>query len=106
MAPRHRRGARRDQAYTEIDMQKASLEELRGKISTGEYSVDSGTLAADILSKFSLIGRVRDLLVDDEEGAAGDAGRTAQPRGRRGSQPGPSESLRRATNAFAKNTRR
>jgi hypothetical protein len=68
-------------------MPKSSLEELRGKISTGEYAIDSGMLAADILSKFALIGRVRRLLVSDEEGSE---------------HPGPSESLRRATSAYGK----
>jgi hypothetical protein len=84
-------------------MRKASLEELRGQISSGEYGVDSRKVAADILSKFALIGRVRKLLVgDEEEGAAG----RAPARPRRRSRPGPSESLRRATNAFRKNSPR
>ena len=57
-------------------MPHASLEELRGKISTGEYAIDSGKLAADILSKFALIRRVRRLLTSDEQaGAATDAAR-------------------------------
>ena len=84
-------------------MRKASLEELRGQISSGEYGVDSGKLAADMLSKFALIGRVRQLLVgDDEDSAASRAPALA----RRRSRPGPSESLRRATNAFRKNSPR
>jgi hypothetical protein len=88
-------------------MRKASVEELRGRISAGEYPVDSRKVAADILSKFALIGRVRRLLIsEDEEGTADDAGRGTQARGRRRSRPGPSESLRRATNAFRKDSPR
>jgi hypothetical protein len=83
-------------------MRKASLEELRGQISAGDYGIDSGEVAADILSKFSLIGRVRRLLVDDEDEGAGDARRGSETRRRRGDRPGPSESLRRATNAYRK----
>ena len=70
-------------------MPKTSLEELRGRISAGEYAIDSGTLAGDILSKFALIGRVRRLLVGDDDEA------TAAPE--------PTESLRRATTAFGRN---
>jgi hypothetical protein len=77
MPARHRRGPGRSAAYTEIDMPHASVEELRGKISTGEYAIDSGKLAADILSKFALIRRVRRRLTSDEEaGAATEARRT------------------------------
>jgi hypothetical protein len=52
-------------------MPKSSLEELRGQISAGEYAIDSGALAGDILSKFALIRRVGRLLMSEE--AAGDA---------------------------------
>jgi hypothetical protein len=57
-------------------MPTTSLEELRGKISAGEYAIDSGKLAADILSKFALIRRVRRGLVDDDAlGLATEPGR-------------------------------
>jgi hypothetical protein len=81
-------------------MRKASLEELRGQISAGDYGIDSGKVAADILRKFSLIGRVRQLLVDEEDEGAEDDRRGSEIRPRRGGRPGPSESLRRATNAY------
>lgn len=65
-------------------MATSSLEELRGRIAAGEYAVDSGELARDILSKFALIRRVRRrLLGDADEGAVGEAGGGAQRRDRR-----------------------
>jgi hypothetical protein len=69
-------------------MPKASLEELKGRIAAGEYAIDSGKLAGAIFSKFELIRRVRrGLMGEDEEGAAGEAGRGPQPRGRRRARP-------------------
>ena len=75
-----------------MTMRKASLQELRGRISAGKYKVDSSDLAADILSKFALVGRVKKLLVSED--------RDTTP------HPGPSESLRRATSAFGKKSPR
>ncbi len=71
-------------------MPKSSLEELRGQIAAGAYAIDSGVVAGDILSKFALIRRVgRMLMREDQEGAAGEAGRGAQARNRR-TRPAPS----------------
>jgi Anti-sigma-28 factor, FlgM len=67
-------------------MSAFSTEELRGQIAAGQYTVDADTLAEAILSKFATIRRVRRTLTE-EEGSAGEAGRAAQPRARRGSRP-------------------
>ena len=65
-----------------------SPEELRGQIAAGRYPIDSGALAEDILSKFATIRRVRRVMMgEDEEASAGEAGRAAQSRARRGSRP-------------------
>jgi hypothetical protein len=55
-----------------------SLDTLRGRISAGEYAVDSGAVASEIITKFALVRRVtRQLIREDDHG---DAGETA-PRG-------------------------
>ena len=64
-----------------------SPEELRGRIAAGQYAVDSSALAADMLSKFATIRRVRRTLMSEE--GEGEAGRAAQSRTRRGSRPAP-----------------
>ena len=66
-------------------MPKQSLEELKGQIAAGEYTVESVQLAGTILSTVGLIRRVKRTLVA-EETAEGDAGRGRQPRTRRGSR--------------------
>lgn len=67
---------------------KSSLHELRGMVAAGQYAIDSRELAGDMLSKFALVRRVgRDLLGEDDEGAAGDVGRAPQASRRRGAQP-------------------
>jgi hypothetical protein len=65
-------------------MPKSSLEELRARISAGSYTVDSGRLAGDILSKFALIRRVRREMIGEGNGVPGDArrGRNASDRRR------------------------
>ncbi len=68
-------------AYTRIAMPKSSLEELRGQISAGDYVVDSGKVAGEMLSTFTLIRRVRRLLIGDSETAM--SARIARARGRR-----------------------
>jgi hypothetical protein len=66
-------------------MPNSSLEELRGKISAGRYEVDSGRLAWELISKFTLIRRVRRLLIGEDEAPM--AGRIARARSRRWSRP-------------------
>ena len=85
-------------------MPKASLEELRGRISTGEYSVESGELARDMLSKFALIRRVRLLLMsEDENGADADAGADPRARARRRTRPAGTRPARTAPDGLRKN---
>ena len=69
-------------------MPKFALEELRGKISAGEYAVDSRTLAADMISKFALIRRVRRMLTSDGAPSAERAPRTRK-RGAKREAPAP-----------------
>jgi hypothetical protein len=67
-------------------MPKASLDELRGRVSAGEYDVDAGALAGDMLSKFELIRRVRRMLMSGDE--PGDPGVVARVRERRRDRAG------------------
>lgn len=69
-------------------MPKASLEELKGQIAAGQYAIDPGILAGDILSKLALIRRVRRMLLgEDEQGASPEDDRAGTPRRRRRSTP-------------------
>jgi hypothetical protein len=73
-------------------MAKSSLAELRGQIAAGEYAIDSGELAGDILSKFAVIRRVGRWLMSEDEAAA-EPGRAAAPRSR-GTRAAPSQPRR------------
>jgi len=73
----------------ERGMTKSSLDELRGRIAAGEYAVDSGALAGDILSKFEVIRRVGRWLMEADEADA-DRALAAEPRDRRGARRPPS----------------
>jgi hypothetical protein len=66
-------------------MPTSSFKELKRRVCGGEYAVDSGELADDILSKFALIRRVRRSVISEEEAAAAEAEarRGAKARGRR-----------------------
>jgi hypothetical protein len=65
-------------------MPTSSFSELKRRVSAGEYAVDSGELADDILSKFALIRRVRRSVISEEAAAAeAEARRGAKARGRR-----------------------
>jgi hypothetical protein len=76
-------------------MPKSSLEELRVQIAAGEYAIESGALAGDILAKFEVIRRVgRRLRSEDAEAATTDARGAASPRRSRGPQPAPSRPRR------------
>jgi hypothetical protein len=69
----------------ERGMPKASLEELKGQIAAGQYAIDPGILAGDILSKVALIRRVRRMLTGEDEQGAGPEARGAPPPRQRGS---------------------
>lgn len=72
----------------ECGMPKASLEELKGQIAAGQYAIDPGILAGDILSKVSLVRRVRRLVMgEDERGAETETERGSQAPRQRGSMP-------------------
>jgi hypothetical protein len=68
----------------ERGMPKDSLEELKGQIAAGQYAIDPGILAGDILSKVALIKRVRRMLVREDDQAAGPEERGAPARRHRG----------------------
>ncbi len=68
-------------------MHASSLEELRGQIAAGQYAIDSGTLAEDIVSKLATVRRVQRIVLSADEGSAAEAGPAARPRGRRGARP-------------------
>ena len=73
----------------ECGMPKASLEELKGQIAAGQYAIDPGILAGDILSKVALVRRVRRLLMGEgERGAETEAERGLNAPRQRGSMPG------------------
>jgi Anti-sigma-28 factor, FlgM len=72
-------------------MPKASLEELKGQIASGQYAVDPGALADDILSKFAVIRRVARRLTSEDEAAGGGAATSTRDRG---SRPAPSRRSR------------
>ena len=59
-------------------MATSSLDELRGRISAGEYAIESGEIAGEILTKFALVRRVTRLLMS-EDGQA-EAGRQGPAR--------------------------
>ena len=62
--------------------EKHSLAELKHRIALGEYAVDPGVLAGEILWKLDVVRRVRrDLAADDSRGSEAD--RSRQPRSRR-----------------------
>jgi hypothetical protein len=61
-------------------MPEAFLEELKQRIASDDYAIDSGQVAGTILADMALIRRVRRLMSEDEETPE----RTAKPRrGRR-----------------------
>jgi hypothetical protein len=68
-------------------MTTSSLQELRGRVAAGEYAIDSGELAGEILSKFALIRRVGRTLMSEDEAGSGEPGLRSQPRGPRGERP-------------------
>jgi hypothetical protein len=50
-----------------------SLTELKGRISAGEYAVDSSEVAGEIITKFALVRRVtRQLMREESQAAAGE----------------------------------
>ena len=68
-------------------MPAATLDELRGRVSAGEYAIDSGEIAGEILTKFALVRKVTRLLMSEgEEPAADESASGAQPRSRTRSQ--------------------
>ena len=80
-------------------MPKASLEELKGQIAAGQYAVDPGVLADDILSKLALVRRVRRFLFgEDEPGATRAPDRGAESPRQRGSVPARWRSTRARSN--------
>jgi hypothetical protein len=68
-------------------MPTSSLEELRGRISAGAYTVDSGVVAGEILAKFALVRRVTSLMMSDGESAAAPPARRSRSAQERQSQP-------------------
>jgi hypothetical protein len=77
-------------------MAATSLEEIRGKISAGEYPVDSSEIAADILSKAALVRKVRrQLMREDVVRVPGEVGRATQPRRPARSEPSDRSKSRR-----------
>jgi hypothetical protein len=55
-------------------MTASSLEELKGRISAGQYAVSSADLASEIIAKFALVRRVSRQLHDDERERGGGPG--------------------------------
>jgi hypothetical protein len=55
-------------------MATSSMDELRGRIAAGEYSVESGEIAGEILTKFALVRRVTRQLMAEDEAEAGPDG--------------------------------
>jgi hypothetical protein len=45
----------------------SSMEELKGRIAAGDYAIDSGELAGEILTKFALVRRVTRRLMSEGE---------------------------------------
>lgn len=70
-------------------MPESSLEELKRRIATGEYAIDSGKLADTIISKLGVIRRVGRILAAQDEDAPGEAsgGRLRRTRGGSPSSP-------------------
>lgn len=73
-------------------MAKASLEELRGRVAAGEYAVDAAELAGVILADFSLVRRVRRLLIGASEEPPDEGGGSSWRRRRR-QRAGPARPL-------------
>ena len=67
-------------------MPTSSLDELRGQISAGQYAIDSGEVAGEILTKFALVRRVTRQLMQEDDAPA-----SRGPGGRRQRSPGTSE---------------
>jgi hypothetical protein len=67
----------------ERGMPKASMEELKGQIAAGQYAIDAGILAGDILTKVALIKRVRRMVMGEDERGAAPEDRGAPPRRQR-----------------------
>jgi hypothetical protein len=83
-------------------MPKSSMEELKGQIAAGQYAIDPGVLAGDILSKLALIRRVRRLLLgDDEQGGMTGVDRSLQARRQRGSAPAKGRSAQPRNNRLS-----
>jgi len=74
-------------------MPDASLEELKRRIATGEYAIDSRKLASELISKLALVRRVARFLAEEarrEEYATGGP-REARGRTRGGAASSPKQ---------------
>jgi hypothetical protein len=63
-------------------MPKSSMEELKGQVAAGQYAIDAGVVAGDILGKFALVRHVRRHLTGEDAARAERPG--SLPRRRRG----------------------
>ena len=76
-------------------MPDAYLEDLKRRIASGEYAVDSATLADVIITKMAVVRRVRRVLAGEaEQDAAAKPSSSDRERPRRGSRPTPGQQRR------------
>jgi hypothetical protein len=66
-------------------MPVSSVEELKRRIAAGDYAIDSGKVAHEIVSKIAIVRRVKRTLAKEGDAAADVAARGPRPRTRGGS---------------------